>query len=80
LEEKYLANRKDITYKMQALKAAKRLGDITESEYCEAMDELLEYDRDWNKYYSKLEEAIGCPVDFRQELVDDIVKITNLKL
>ena len=74
LEDKHLTNSQQQQYDMQALLAALRLGEITNTEYQEAITELIETDTGWSAFQEALEEAIGYPVDFRTELVDDAIK------
>ena len=80
LENKYLKDSTQQTYSMKALLADYKRGDITQEEYHEAINDLIELDRDWMTFQIAFEEAIGYPVDFRVELVDNIIKQTALEM
>ena len=80
LENKYLKDSTQQTYSMKALLADYKRGDITQEEYHEAINDLIELDRDWMTFQIDIEKAIGYPVDFRVELVDNIIKQTALEM
>lgn len=72
LEDKHLQNNKEQRYKMQALLADLKRGEISQADYQDAITDVLENDYSWIDFQMELEKAIGCITDFRVELVDEI--------
>lgn len=77
LENKYLKTWKQCTYDIQALAAALKQNEISEEEYFEMLNVVIETKYGWEQFQTALEEAIGYPTDFRQELIDDVIKQMN---
>ena len=79
LARKYLSNRENDVYEMQALLWAYQSGDIDKEEYFEIMLEMTSRDKGWIEFQTAFESAIGCPTDFRIEIVDNAIKLQELK-
>ena len=60
---------------MRAAKQAYENKEITKEEYDKIIEESLEADNDWITFILEFEDAIGYPIDFAVELVDNAIKL-----
>ena len=60
---------------MRAAKQAYENKEITREEYDKIIEESLEADNDWITFILEFEDAIGYPIDFAVELVDNAIKL-----
>lgn len=74
LEQKYLKSNTGVIYESRAIISAYKQKEITKEEYDEMLEELLTTEVGWDIFEAKFTEAIGYPVDFRIELVENGIK------
>lgn len=74
LEQKYLKSNTGVIYESRAIISAYKQKEITKEEYDEMLEELLTTEVGWDIFEAKFTEAIGYPVDFRIELIQDGIK------
>lgn len=75
LMHKYLKNDCDKILDIQAAYVNLEKGDITPEEYSEVVNEIVERELGWEMFETEFTKAIGAPIDFQTELVDNIIKI-----
>lgn len=74
LEQKYLKSNTGVIYESRAIISAYKQKEITKEEYDEMLEELLTTEVGWDIFEAKFAEAIGYPVDFRIEVVENGIK------
>ena len=75
LMHKYLKNDCDKILDIQAAYVNLEKGDITPEEYSEVVNEILERELGWEMFETEFTKALGAPIDFQTELVDNVIKI-----
>lgn len=71
LEDKYLKTNKQLIYEAQAIITGRKEKEYSQEECDTMLEELLTTETGWNVFRRELEKAVGCRVDYRQELKDD---------
>lgn len=79
LSQKYLSSREEQIIQLRAVKASYEAKEITKEEYDEIVAEAISDDLGWEYFQSALEKAIDCKTDFRTLLIDDAIKLDQVK-
>lgn len=75
LEDIYLKDQKKNVYKLKALRQALKEQEITQEEYSQMLEDIIEYEMGWAEFVEALQKKLGCQVGFRQRLEDGSWKV-----